>query len=85
MCSDCKLSVSVQNWACLSVCQERVGAEGYVSACVNCTTCSWLRLLLFIARLVFVMYCLRVNETSSRQIPMYILMSLANTLACILV
>ena len=31
------------------------------------------------------MYCLRVNVTSPRQIPMHILMSLANKLPCILV
>ena len=32
---------------------------------------------------IFVMYCLRVNVTSPRQIPMHILMSLANKLPCI--
>ena len=31
------------------------------------------------------MYCLRVNVTSPRQIPMHILMSLANNLPCSLV
>ena len=32
--------VCVCRWVCLSVCQECVGADGYVNACVNCTTCS---------------------------------------------
>ena len=40
VCLDCKLGASVQNCVCLSVCQECLGADGYVSACVNCTTCS---------------------------------------------
>ena len=62
-----------------------MGADGYVSVCANCTTCLLLRSLLFITKLVSVMYCLRVDETSPRQIPMYILMSLANKLPCILV
>ena len=70
---DYTLGASVQNCICLSVCQECVGADVYVSACVNCTTCS------------FVMHCLRVNVTSPRQISMDILMSLANKFPCILV
>ena len=37
---DCKLGACVQNCLCLSVCQECVGADVYVSGCVNCTTCS---------------------------------------------
>ena len=52
------------------------GVDGCVSACVNCTTCSQLRVLLFVTRLVFVMYYLRVFGTSPRQIPMYILIPL---------
>ena len=52
------------------VCQECVGADGYVSACVNCTTRLLLRSLLFITELVFVMYRLRVDEMSLGQIPM---------------
>ena len=40
VCLDCKLGASVQNCVCLSVCQECLCADGYVSACVNCTTCS---------------------------------------------
>ena len=83
MCLNCKLGASVQNCVCLSICQECVDADGYVSACVNCTTCSQLISLLFITRLVFVMYCLRVNITSPRLIPMCILMSLANKVLCI--
>ena len=66
--------------------QEFEGAGGYVSICVNYSTRSQLRLLLFITRLVFVMYCSRVNGTPPRQkIPMNILMPLANELPCILV
>ena len=38
VCLDCKLGVSVQNCVCLTVCQGCVGSDGYVSACVNCTT-----------------------------------------------
>ena len=79
---DCKFSASVQNCACWSICQECIGVDEYVSACVNCATCSSLRSLLFITRLIFVMYCLRVNETSPIQIPIYILKSLANRLPC---
>ena len=79
------LGASVQKCICLSVCQECLGADVYVSACVNCTTCSQLRSLLFNTRLVFVMYCLLVNEMSPRQIPMHILMLMANKLPCILV
>ena len=40
VCLDCKLGASVQNCVCLSVCQMCVSADGYVSACVSCTTCS---------------------------------------------
>ena len=73
----------------MSVCQECVDTDGYVSACVNCTTCSELRSLLFITRLLFVIYCVPVNETSPTQIPVYILMSLANKIPsvylCVLV
>ena len=40
VCLDWKLGASVQNYICLSVCRECVGADGYVSYCVNHTTCS---------------------------------------------
>ena len=47
VCFDCKLVVQDAGACtdfffcmCLSVCQECAGANGYVSACVNCTTCS---------------------------------------------
>ena len=67
------------------LCQECVRADGYACASVNFITRSSLRLLLFITRLAFVMYCLRVNGTSPRQILTYILMSLSNKLPCVLV
>ena len=61
-----------------------IGADVSVSAWVSCTTCSYLRLLSFVTRFVIVMCCVRVNGTSPGKIPMYILMSLANKLPCIL-
>ena len=85
MCFGCKLGASVQNCVCLSVCQEYVGADGYVSTCINCTTCSSLRSPIFITGLVFVTYYLRMNETSPGQIAMHMLRSLANKLPCVLV
>ena len=51
MCLDRKLGASVQNCICLSVCQECVGTDVYVSACVNCTTCQKIISLLLITSL----------------------------------
>ena len=34
VCLDCKLGTSIQNCVCLSVCQQRVGADGYVNVLV---------------------------------------------------
>ena len=60
MCLDCKLGASVQNCVVCSMYAEYVGADGYASACVNCTTCLLLRSLLFITRLYLL--CLGAEE-----------------------
>ena len=85
------LYLFIYKWVCLDC---KLGAQDagaclfrtvHVCRYVRSVTCSKVRLLLFITRLVFVMCCLHVNGTSPRQFTMYILMSLANKLPCILV
>ena len=66
MCLDCKFGACVQNCVCLLVCQECVGADGYVSACVDCTTCSKVRSLLFITSYIcYVLFACECNVTKT--------------------
>ena len=64
---DRKLGASVQNCVCLSVCQKRVVADMYVSACDNCTTCCsqdyYYLLLGYICYVLFACEC-NVTETN---------------------